>query len=58
MESVEFLEVERYMPTMVINTSENNENRIDDIILKFKDHPSIKKSMKTLSLKIDSNLKI
>ena len=31
------------MPTMVIDTSENNDNRIDDIILKFKDHPSILK---------------
>ena len=43
LESVEYLEVERYMPTMVIDTSENNINRIDDIILKFKDHPSIRK---------------
>ena len=43
LESVEYLEVERYLPTMVIDLSENNENRIDDIILKFKDHPSIVK---------------
>ena len=58
MESVEYLEVERYMPTMIIDTSESNANRIDDIINKFQDHPSIKKSTKTLSLKIDSNSKI
>ena len=31
------------MPTIVTDRSENNENRIDDIILKFKDHPSIVK---------------
>ena len=43
MESVEYLEVERYMPTMIIDTSESNENRIDDIITKFRDHPSIRK---------------
>ena len=43
LESVEYLEVERYMPTIVIDRSENNENRIDDIIQKFKDHPSIRK---------------
>ena len=43
MESVEYLEVERYMPTMIIDTSESNANRIDDIINKFQDHPSIKK---------------
>ena len=58
MESVEYLEVERYMPTVVIDTSETNENRIYDIIEKFQDHPSIKKSTKTLSLKIDSNSKM
>ena len=43
MESVEYLEVERYMPTVVIDTCETNENRIDEIIEKFQDHPSIKK---------------
>ena len=41
MESVEYLEVERYLPTVVIDTSDRNDNRIDDILLKFKDHPSI-----------------
>ena len=50
MESVEYLEVERYMPTIVIDSSDTNENRIDDIITKFKDHPSI--------LKINENVKV
>ena len=43
MESVEYLEVERYMPTMIIDNTASNENLIDDIISKFKDHPSILK---------------
>ena len=43
MESVEYLEVERYLPTIVIDTSAKNENIIEDILLKFKDHPSILK---------------
>ena len=50
MESVEYLEVERYMPTIFIDSSDTNENRIDDIITKFKDHPSI--------LKINENVTV
>ena len=49
MESVEYLEVERYLPTMIINTSDSNVNRIDDIIMKFRDHPSIKKINENVS---------
>ena len=51
MESVEILEVERYLPTVVINVDNINEpNRIDQIITKFQNHPSI--------LKINENVKV
>ena len=50
MESVEYLEVERYLPTIVVDTSDSAENRIDDIITKFKDHPSIKKINENVSI--------
>ena len=49
MESVENLEVERYMPTIIIEDDEND-NDIDKMIRKFQNHPSI--------LKINENVKI
>ena len=48
MESVENLEVERYMPTIVIEDDEND-NDVDKMIKKFQNHPSI--------LKINENVK-
>ena len=50
MESVEYLEVERYMPTLVINTEDENDDEIDKIIKKFKDHPSIQKIHENVSI--------
>ena len=49
MESVENLEVERYMPTIVIEDNECGDD-IDRMIKKFQDHPSIQK--------INENVKI
>jgi hypothetical protein len=49
MESVENLEVERYMPTIIIEDDEND-NDIDKMIRKFQNHPSI--------LKINENVKM
>merc|ERR1712080_383935 len=49
MDSVENLEVERYLPTNNITVNENLDN-IDKIIQKFQNHPSI--------LKINENVKI
>ena len=53
MESVENLEVERYMPTIVIEDNENdNEDDIDNMIKKFQNHPSILKIKENVSLEV------
>ena len=50
MESVEIIEVERYLPTVVIDVDNNESDHIDQIITKFQNHPSI--------LKINENVKV
>ena len=53
MESVENLEVERYMPTIVIESNENDyEDNIDNMIKKFQNHPSILKIKENVSLEV------
>ena len=50
MESVEKLEVERYLPTNNINIDDESLDKIDKIVKQFQNHPSI--------LKINENVKI
>ena len=51
MESVENLEVERYMPTVIIESSDDEDaDDIDGMIIKFKDHPSVVKIKENVKL--------
>ena len=56
LESVENLEVERYMPTIVIEDNDDvNEDVIDKMVKKFQNHPSILKINENVQL--DENFK-